>query len=75
MLDYIFSRLHSLRSVAPLLGRWCIKDKSKNGWKIDMANVDHCGTCSYQPQKSNPIPKVPEKPSALIVYVKRVPRS
>ena len=32
----------------PPLGRWCLKDKSKNDWKIDSANTDHCGTCSYE---------------------------
>lgn len=44
MLRRIF---YHLRSAQPaLLGRWCLMDKSKNNWKIDMANVDHCGTCS-----------------------------
>ena len=35
----------------PLLGRWCLNDKSKNNWKIDMANIDHCGTCKFKQEK------------------------
>jgi hypothetical protein len=31
----------------PLLGRWCLNDKTKNSWKIDMANIDNCGTCTF----------------------------
>jgi hypothetical protein len=47
---------HFLNTIKPIpLGRWCLNDKSKNNWKIDMANTDHCGTCSYDIQK--PIPK------------------
>jgi hypothetical protein len=34
-----------------MLGRWCLKDKSKNYWKIDMANTDHCGTCANKEEK------------------------
>jgi hypothetical protein len=53
MLEIIFRRLRALRPSHPIapLGRWCIKDKTKNNWKIDMANTDHCGTCSYDNQK------------------------
>jgi hypothetical protein len=40
----------------PPLGRWCLKDKSKNNWKIDSANTDHCGTCSYE--QPVPLPKI-----------------
>jgi hypothetical protein len=40
----------------PPLGRWCLKDKSKNDWKIDSANTDHCGTCSYE--QPVPLPKI-----------------
>ena len=57
MLASIFRRLRALRpsntTPIPPLGRWCIKDKSKNNWKIDMANVDHCGTCAAEP--ANPV--------------------
>jgi hypothetical protein len=44
MLTQIFRRLIKAKPI--LLGRWCHKDKSKNDWKIDMANMDHCGTCA-----------------------------
>jgi hypothetical protein len=71
MLDLIFRRLRSLRPVNPIppLGRWCIKDKTKNNWKIDMANVDHCGTCATETQKPvlKPLdletPLVPKQPT------------
>ena len=35
----------------PLLGRWCILNKEFNNRKIDMANIDHCGTCHYDYKK------------------------
>jgi hypothetical protein len=48
MIKNIIRYLQALKSSSPpLLGRWCNIDKSKNNWKIDMANTDHCGTCSY----------------------------
>ena len=48
MIKNLIKYLHSLKaSPTPLLGRWCNRDTSKNNWKIDMANTDHCGTCSY----------------------------
>lgn len=31
----------------PMLGRWCILNREYNNRKIDMANIDHCGTCKY----------------------------
>lgn len=41
-------------SQSPVLGRWCRVGKHKNDWKIDMANNDHCGTCSYtHPKKTS----------------------
>ena len=54
----MFRRLFAhLRGVSPPpLGRWCLKDKSKNDWKIDTANTDHCGTCAYEETK--PLPKI-----------------
>ena len=30
----------------PMLGRWCLHDTTKHSWKADMANIDHCGTCT-----------------------------
>ena len=34
-----------------VLGRWSLTDMKKNKIKIDWANVDHCGTCSYEVKK------------------------
>lgn len=54
MFRRLFRLLHDVKaSPSPVLGRWCTADKSKNNWKVDMANTDHCGTCSYDP----PTPK------------------
>jgi hypothetical protein len=39
----------------PILGRWCILNKEYNNRKIDMANIDHCGTCHYHYEKVNTI--------------------
>lgn len=33
------------------LGRWCLTDIKKNNIKVDWANIDHCGTCSYEQMK------------------------
>jgi hypothetical protein len=49
MLRRIFNILRGIHP--PPLGRWCLKDKSKNNWKIDTANTDNCGTCSYENAK------------------------
>jgi hypothetical protein len=55
MLNRLFRLLREVKSSpTPLLGRWCTADKSKNNWKVDMANTDHCGTCSYDPPKIKP---------------------
>lgn len=42
----------------PLLGRWCLHDTTKIHWKIDMANIDHCGTCANS-SKVDPIKRSP----------------
>jgi len=34
-----------------VLGRWALTDMKKNKIKIDWANIDHCGTCSYEEKK------------------------
>jgi len=34
-----------------ILGRWCILNREHNNRKIDMANIDHCGTCFYNYKK------------------------
>ena len=59
----------------PPLGRWCLKDKSKNDWKIDSANTDHCGTCSYE--QPVPLPKIEAEPITKINTLNRngIPKS
>ena len=54
MFRRIFNHLRGINQ--PPLGRWCLKDKSKNDWKVDTANTDHCGTCAYE--ESKPLPKI-----------------
>ena len=41
-----------------VLGRWALTDMKKNKIKIDWANIDHCGTCSYEAKKKPEIPQV-----------------
>ena len=64
MLKRIIDRLRAIQP-SPL-GRWCLKDKTKNDWKIDMANTDHCGPCSYGDLKHAPKTKTPASPVAPI---------
>jgi len=45
-----------------LLGRWTITDMKQNKIKIDWANVDHCGTCSYEIPKKKTDASKPVKP-------------
>jgi hypothetical protein len=45
-----------------LLGRWSITDMKQNKIKIDWANVDHCGTCSYETPKKKTDTSKPTKP-------------
>ena len=46
-----FFRIFVTSREPSLLGRWTITDMKKNKIKIDWANVDHCGTCSYETPK------------------------
>lgn len=39
------------------LGRWCRTEKPLNDVKVDLANVDHCGTCANDKMKEIPIEK------------------
>lgn len=39
------------KTMKPVLGRWCISSREYNNRKIDMANIDHCGTCYYVKKK------------------------
>jgi len=67
----MFRRIYNhLRGLAPPpLGRWCLKDKSKNNWKVDTANTDHCGTCSYA--ESQNISKMNNKEIIPVVSKKK----
>ena len=62
MLRRILNHLSTVEP--PPLGRWCLKDKSKSDWKIDTANTDHCGTCSYENAKDSKLTK--EEASAAV---------
>lgn len=50
MFHKVFRYLREIPAVP--LGRWKRTDKLKNNLKIDWANVDHCGTCSYLEKKT-----------------------
>ena len=55
-------RIFVITSEPSLLGRWTITDMKKNKIKIDWANIDHCGTCSYEtPKKKTDVPEVKSK--------------
>jgi len=62
MYNYIY-RFFRKAQDKTLLGRWERTDKVLNKIKIDWANIDHCGTCSYVS-----VPK--SKETALIQYPK-----
>jgi len=34
-----------------LRGQWCRTDKAHNDIKVDLANMDHCGTCASDKMK------------------------
>jgi hypothetical protein len=44
-----------------VLGRWALTDMKKNKIKIDWANIDHCGTCSYEEKKKPDMSEVKPK--------------
>ena len=40
------------------LGRWTRTSRELNNVKVDLANIDHCGTCTYDKTKEkDPTPK------------------
>ena len=52
MLEKVFSVFTNIlfrdtKTIQPVLGRWCISSREYSNRKIDMANIDHCGTCYY----------------------------
>ena len=44
-----------------LLGRWSLTDMKTNKIKIDWANIDHCGTCSYEVKKKPEVIEIKPK--------------
>ena len=46
-----------LRTNKTILGRWERTDHQANKIKIDWANIDHCGTCSYTQAKNSKVNK------------------
>jgi hypothetical protein len=46
MLQKILDNMRKLRPRNVPLGRWCRTDKVQNDIKVDLANMDHCGTCA-----------------------------
>jgi hypothetical protein len=52
MIQTVFQKLRRLTSAPVLLGRWCRTDKKLNDIKVDLANVDHCGTCVHEKIKN-----------------------
>jgi hypothetical protein len=63
MIQAFLQKFLRLRSIPIPLGRWCRTDKVLNDVKVDLANVDHCGTCVHEKVKDTPsIPKHIELP-------------
>jgi hypothetical protein len=46
MLQKILDNMRKLRPRNVPLGRWCRTEKDHNDIKVDLANMDHCGTCA-----------------------------
>lgn len=58
MIEMLAYSLRRLRTAPVLLGRWCRTDKKLNDIKVDLANIDHCGTCVHNKIKeTKPIDK------------------
>jgi hypothetical protein len=45
MLQRLFQKFLNVRSNTVPLGRWCRTEQGLNNVKVDLANIDHCGTC------------------------------
>lgn len=41
-----------------LLGRWKLDNFKQTKLKIDMANMDHCGTCLFKDNRVKELPKL-----------------
>lgn len=51
MIHHILQNLLRLRPTTVPLGRWCRTEKILNDVKVDLANMDHCGTCVHEKLK------------------------
>ncbi len=46
------------------LGRWTRTSRELNNVKVDLANIDHCGTCTYdKPKEKESKPPEPKQNS------------
>ena len=61
MLQTILANIRKLRPRNVPLGRWCRTDKVHNDIKVDLANMDHCGTCASDKMIDDNIDKIKVK--------------
>jgi hypothetical protein len=47
-----------LKTDLTLLGRWKLDNFKQTKLKIDMANMDHCGTCLFKETRPKELPKL-----------------
>lgn len=47
-----------LKTDLTLLGRWKLDNFKQTKLKIDMANMDHCGTCLFKANLPKELPKL-----------------
>lgn len=47
-----------LKTDLTLLGRWKLDNFKQTKLKIDMANMDHCGTCLFKDNRQKELPKL-----------------
>jgi hypothetical protein len=52
MIKAFFQKLESPQVI---LGRWCRTSKKLNDRKVDLANIDHCGTCVLKKERAKPL--------------------
>jgi hypothetical protein len=72
MLQKLFHKFRIIRSSPVLLGRWCRTEQNLNNVKVDLANIDHCGTCVLDKKMINktivPDNKTNTDITALVIY-------
>ena len=71
MLQKILDNVRKLRPRNVPLGRWCRTEKDHNDIKVDLANMDHCGTCASDKMKEAlTIKKEIKKIDPADIYIK-----